>query len=233
MKIYKYVLIGIVSLAVVWHLIVAMTASTKVCGLFLAKPSDPGYVWVDADHADSRFFWQITGVKWQAGLNHPEFNAETSETIGSWNPLPGYTFTDKAKGLETVWESGLLHPDYMAWSDDVEGKWIPVTGYRFIYKDDTFVESVWDPGKRYDDLKVISMLEKDQYKPFAGYTFVEPGKSLKVIWMPGLVNSDNPKLVAGTKEGTWKVNNRPYRPSDTDVPWVARKIAERAIDRIF
>lgn len=77
--------------------------------------------------------------------------AETSEKEGVWQPLPGYKFVDSL-ALTTVWEAALLHPDYMAWSDDVEGKWIPVTGYRFVYEGDTFVDAVWDPGKRYDDL---------------------------------------------------------------------------------
>ncbi|RRB10324.1 hypothetical protein [Larkinella knui] len=230
---YKKITLGIVALAVCWHIVVAMNDQITVCGLFLSKPADPGYVWVDTENPDARFFWQTTGVKWRAGVRHPTFNAETTATVGDWRPLPGYAFTDKEKGLETVWEAGLLHSDYMAWSDEVEGKWIPVTGYRFVYQGDTFIESVWDPGKRYDDLKVISLPEKDQYKPFAGYTFVEPGKSLKVIWMPGLVNSDNPKLVAGTKEGTWKVNSRSYRQTDSEVPWVVRKIAGRAIDHVF
>ncbi|GAB3919944.1 hypothetical protein [Larkinella terrae] len=232
MKFSKYILGGLVFLIVIWHIIIAMTVSVRISGFLMAKPADPGYAWIDADNADSRFFWQITGVKWLAGIKHPEFNVKTSATNGVWEPLPGYKFTDRTKGMETVWEANLLHPDYMAWSDDVEGKWIPVTGYKFVYEDGAFVSSVWDPGKRYDDLKVISLAEPDQYKPFAGYTFLEPGKSLKVIWTPGLVNSDNPKLVADAKEGTWKVRSSTYRHSE-DVPWVVKKIAERVIYRVF
>ena len=95
----------------------------------------------------------------------------------------------------------------MAWSDDVEGQWIPVTGYKFIYEGDTFIDTVWDPNKRYDDLKIISMAEKDHYNPFPGYTFVEPGHSLKVVWTPGIINYENARLAAGVSEGTWIVNN--------------------------
>jgi hypothetical protein len=233
MNIYKKIAIGVIALAVFWHILVAMTNQITVSGLFLSKPADPGYVWADVGNPDSRFFWQITAVRWQAGIKHPEFNAKTAQTVGEWQPLPGYQFTDRSKGLETTWEAGLLHSDYMAWSDEVEGKWIPVTGYRFVYQGDTFVESAWDPGKRYDDLKVISLPEKDNYKPFAGYSFVEPGKSLKVIWTPGLVNSDNARLVAGTKEGTWKVNPSPSRRSDGRVPWIAREIAHHVIFHAF
>lgn len=207
MKNSTKLLVGAVALLVGWHIAVAMSAKASICGLFLLKPAVPGYAWVDTQHADSRFFWQNTGVQWQSGLEHPEFKAEATENEGVWNPMPGYRFIDKAQGLNTVWEAGLQHPDYMAWSDDVEGKWIPVTGYRFIYNGDTFVDSVWDPNKRYDDLKVVSLPQKDHYKPFLGYTFIEPGQSLKVIWTPGTVNTDNPRLIAGTKEGTWSINS--------------------------
>lgn len=197
------------ALIVFWHLFIAMSPQTKVAGPFLAKPAEPGYTWTDADNADSRFFWQLASVKWVAGIEHPDFKAETTDQVGVWNPLPGYAFVDKAKSLETVWKAGLKHPDYMAWSDDVEGQWIPVTGYKFIYEGDTFVDTIWDPNKRYDDLKVMSMAEIDHYNPFPGYTFVEPGQSLKVVWTPGTVNYENAKLVAGAREGTWEVNTTP------------------------
>lgn len=231
MSVYKKIAFGILVLIMFWHIAIALTHRLTLGGPFMAKPSEPGYVWTDADNAESRFFWQSKAVKWLVGQPHPEFNAEAGEQEGSWNPMPGYAFVDKTQGLSTVWKAGLLHPDYMAWSDDVEGKWIPVTGYRFIYEGDTFADSVWDPNQRYDDLKVISLPEKDRYKPFPGYKFIEPGTSLKVVWVPGLLNSDNPKLIAGTNEGSWKVNATPgYRSNrSTDVAaWVAGRIAARA-----
>ncbi|GAB4038397.1 hypothetical protein [Spirosoma gilvum] len=217
MTLSKKIIIGVLSLAVFWHILVGMTHRIKLAGLFLTKPSDPGYVWEDAANTDPRFFWQNISVKWETGVKHPEFAVETSETEGHWNLMPGYTFVDKATSLETKWQASLLHPDYMAWSDDVEGMWIPVTGYRFVYEGGTFVDSVWDPGKRYDDLKVISLTEKDQYRPFPGYKFIEPGKSLKVNWVPGSVNWENRSLIAGASEGSWKVNAQPsYRSSRSD-----------------
>ncbi len=199
--------------AVIWHIVVALMAHIGVSGVFQIKPS-PGYVWENTTDSDSRFLWQIARVSWQAGTAHPEFNAEAAEKEGDWNPQPGYAYVDQAKGLETVWTKGLVHPDYMAWSDEVEGKWIPVTGYKFIYEGDTFVDSVWDPNKRYDDIKVISLAEKDRYQPFPGYVFTEPGRSLKVVWSPGTVNSTNSRLVAGTQEGSWNVKpgGSSYRP---------------------
>ena len=66
-----------------------------------------------------------------------------------------------------------------------------------------------DPNQRYDDVKVISLAEKDRYKPFPGYTFTEPGQSLKVVWMPGTINSDNSRLIAGAQEGSWNVDTGP------------------------
>lgn len=200
-------MIGVVALVMGWHILVAMSAKIGVCGLFRSKPAAPGYAWIDTGEAESRFFWQNTGVRWQAGLEHPEFKAETTENEGDWVPLPGYALIDKLQGLNTIWKVGLKHPDFMAWSDDVEGQWIPVTGYRFVYEGDTFVDTVWDPNKRYDDVKVMSLTEKDHYQPFPGYTFTEPGQSLKVIWTPGILNADNSRLIAGTKEGTWNINS--------------------------
>ncbi|MVM39549.1 hypothetical protein GO730_21345 [Spirosoma sp. HMF3257] len=226
------ILLGLLVIVVGWHIVMAMSAKVSVSGPFLVKPAEAGYVWSDAENAESRFFWQNIGVKWVTGVAHPEFKAETTQAVGSWQAMPGYAFVDKRKSLETVWKSGLLHPAFMAWSDDMEGKWIPVTGYRFIYDGDTFVESVWDPNKRYDDLKVISLAQKDQYKPFPGYTFIEPGQSLKVIWTPGTINTDNTRLIAGAKEGSWVVNSQPRQRSGSDgSSWVARRIGERLIDR--
>ena len=233
MNVYKKIAFGVLGLALLWHITIALTNRLSVSGPFLTKPATAGYVWTDADNADSRFFWQNTSVRWLAGQPHPDFKAETAGQEGVWNPLPGYAFVDQAQGLNTAWKSGLLHPDYMAWSDDVEDKWIPVTGYRFIYEGDTFVDSVWDPNKRYDDLKVISLPEKDRYKPFPGYKFVEPGQSLKVVWTPGLTNTDNPKLISGTSEGTWKVNVRPsyrsYRSNDEAAAWFVGRVLYHAL----
>lgn len=205
----KTIGIGVAAIALLWHIAVALMPNVSISGLFMAKPAASGYGWIDTGNADSRFFWQTTSVRWQAGLQHATFQCEASEQEGVWNPLAGYTFVDKAQGQNTAWKAGLKHPDFMAWSDDVEGRWIPVTGYKFIYEGDTFVDTVWDPNKRYDDVKVISMAEKDHYNPFPGYTFVEPGKSLKVAWRPGTINYENSRLAAGTREGTWVINSNP------------------------
>lgn len=206
MQNWKKIALGVAALALCWHVIIAMTPRISLAGPFLAKPADPGYVWTNADHAEARFFGQSLATKWLIGATHPEFQAEAAQQEGDWNPMPGYAFVNKSQSLNTVWKQSLKHPDYMAWSDEMEGKWIPVTGYKFIYEGDTFVDSVWNPNQRYDDVKVISLAEKDHYKPFPGYSFTEPGQSLKVVWMPGIVNPDNSRLIAGTPEGSWIVN---------------------------
>jgi hypothetical protein len=128
----------------------------------------------------------------------------------------------------------------MAWADHDEGMWIPVTGYKFVYEGDTFVASVWDPNKRYDDLKVMSLAQEGMYKPFPGYTFIEPGKSLKVIWMPGTVNWENARLVAGRTEGSWDVNaGRPvYRRGSSGRDgrvgaFAAGVVTGVVVDRVF
>ncbi|RYU97366.1 hypothetical protein [Emticicia agri] len=210
-------IVAILIVLLLWHLIVAFTPRIKLAGLFLAKPAEPGYVWQNANHADARLFWQNTDVVWQEGLEHPEFKAESAEIEGDWNPLPGYRFIDKNKGLHTIWTPGLLHPDYMAWSDKTEERWLPVTGYRFTEEGDE-VDCVWDPNKDYPDLKIKTTDATDQYLPYPGYVFVEPNTSLKVVWVPGTVNYEQPHLVAGVTEGTWnpRYNYRPSRMSDSD-----------------
>ncbi len=211
-------IIAVLIVLLIWHLIVAFTPRVKLAGLFLAKPAEPGYVWYGANHADTRLFWQNTDVVWQAGIEHPEYKVESAETEDDWNPLPGYRFVDKNKGLQTIWTPGLLHPDYMAWSDNAEGRWMPVTGYRFIEEGDSFVDSVWDPNKDYPDLKIKTLDTKDQYLPYPGYVFIEPNVSLKVVWTPGTVNYEAPNLVAGITEGTWnpRYNYRRTGMSDGD-----------------
>lgn len=201
------VLIATGVILVMWHLKVATSAKTRLSGLFMAKPAQPGYVWADLINADSRFFWDISDVKWKTGIAHPEFKAISAEKQGDWKPQPGYVFIDKSVDLSTNWEAGLLHPDFMAWSDKNEGAWMPVAGYKFVYTDGEITNAVWDPNRRYDDLKLVSLSQQDQYNPYPGYQFIEPSKSLKVVWVPGLVSSDNAQLMAGSREGSWIVAN--------------------------
>lgn len=226
-------------LALLWHLKIATSAKTKIAGLFMAKPGQPGYVWSDIGNADSRFFWDIAEVKWRARMPHPGFSVVSADKQGDWLPKPGYIFVNKAIDLTTVWQSDQLHPDYMALSDKSEGNWLPVSGYKFVYKDGEIMTTVWEPNKRYDALKIVTLTQQDQYKPFPGYKFIEPGKSLKVAWMPGLVSSDNPRLMAGTQEGSWVVTTlrSPVYRTTTDGSGntfgkrLARRMANRAADR--
>lgn len=204
----KFILIIIAGLAGIWHLTIAMATKIEISGLFMTKPI-AGYTWVKASNVESRFFWQNTDVIWQSGLFHPEFKAQTTKNEGIWQPLPGYYFVNKAKGLETAWKADLLHPDYMAWSAQAEGQWDPVVGYRLIYNGTTLTNSIWDPNQRYDALKVVSLPEKDKYFPFPGYKFASPNENLNVVWTPGTVNYENPSLIAGQGEGSWQVNSKP------------------------
>jgi hypothetical protein len=212
MEKYKKPIAIFLLIATAWHLLIVLNEKVKLSGLFQSKP-ESGYTWEGTTSTGSRFFWMNTDVKWQKDTPHEEFKAVTTADEGIWNPLPGYKFIDKSKGLETKWSEGLLHPDFQAFSDHAEGMWQPATGYKFLYEGDTFTESIWDPNVRYDAVKVISLQEKDNFKPFPGYQFLDKANSLSVIWMPGTVNYENPSLIAGAKEGTWDVNYKPYRPT--------------------
>lgn len=226
----KRILAGVLVVTIVWHVIISLTSKVQLSGLFMSKP-EVGYTWEHTEDADSRFFWNNKDVEWKAGTAHPEFQVETTEKKGDWRPLPGYKFVDRANGLETVWEAGLLHPDFQAWSDTGEGLWIPATGYKFVYEGDEFVATEWDPNKRYEDLKIISQEEQDSFIPFPGYQFVNPGKTFDVVWTPGLVHSDNHKLVSGQKEGSWEVNYRPA--SESYGTWLGKEISRAVIYRAF
>lgn len=223
------IIIGVLAVIIGWHTIIAITSKIQLSGFFMEKPA-AGYTWRDSDIPDSKFFWQNTDVKWKAGLIHTTYNIETAADEGIWNPQPGYQFMDKANSLETVWKQGLLHPDFRAWSDTEEGKWLPVTGYKFVYENGEFVDAVWESNKRFEDLKITSQIKPDHFIPFPGYRFSDPAKTLKVVWTPGLVNSENTKLVAGKSEGTWEVNNRPFRRyySDLERDWYYQTAARRA-----
>ena len=227
---YKKIGIGFLIFMILWHLFVAITDKIHVSGLFIAKP-EAGYTWRDTQNAESKFFWQSKSVKWKVGTPHPDFKVETGEDENNWNPMPGYVFIDKNEGLATEWKEGTLHPDFRAWADKKEGDWIPVTGYRFVYENNEFVDAVWEPNKKFLDLKISSLTEQDQFKPFPGYLFIDPAKSLKVVWTPGVVNSENPNLVAGATEGTWEANTIAIRRrySNNSGEWFTREVARRAI----
>lgn len=209
-----------------WHFLILLTPNINMAGPLVAQPR-AGYTWKETENVDTRFFWQDLEVAWVQGTMHPEFKAETSTNEGIWLPLAGYKFTDESKDLGTVWTPGLLHPDFQAWSDTGEGLWIPATGYKFVYEGDEFVATTWDPGKRYEDLKIISLNKQDSFIPFPGYQFVEPGKTFEVVWTPGVVNSDNHRLVSGVKEGSWEVNYR--RSHERDPNWLEKEIVRGVI----
>jgi hypothetical protein len=202
--------IGIILLiSIGWHLIIVLNEKVKLAGLFMSKP-ESGYTWEGTTSTGSRFFWLNTDVQWQEGIIHPDSKVQTTENEGIWEALPGYKIIDQSKGLETIWQEGILHPDFKAFSDHEEGLWQPAAGYKFIYEGDTFTDTMWEPNKRYDAMKIVTLQEQDNFVPFPGYQFVDKVNSLNVIWIPGTVNYDNPKLIAGTREGTWDVNYQPY-----------------------
>ncbi|WP_254412715.1 hypothetical protein [Dyadobacter diqingensis] len=220
------VLILIFLILVGWHLIIFFKSDVALSAPFMATPK-PGFLWQDSKTEDSRFLARDLDVAWEPGLAHPKYKLQSSDKVGVWIPMPGYQFVDQTKGLETLWTPGLLHPDFKAWSDTGEGLWIPATGYKFVYEGDTFVATEWDPGIRYDELKIISLEEPDSFTPFPGYQFVSPGKTFDVVWTPGLVNSDNPRLVSGSREGSWEVNVR--RTYQREPTWVEKEIVRGLI----
>jgi hypothetical protein len=220
------ILILILLIAASLHLMIFLKSNVNVSAPFMATPT-PGFQWQDTKTEESRLLVRDLDVAWEPRLAHPQYKLQSSDKVGVWTPIPGYKFVDQAKGMETIWTSGLLHPDFKAWSDTGEGLWIPATGYKFVYEGDTFVATEWDPGIRYDELKIISLEEPDSFTPFPGYQFVSPGKTFDVVWMPGLVNSDNPRLVAGAKEGSWEVNAR--RAYQRDPTWIEKEIVRGLI----
>jgi hypothetical protein len=215
MKKFKNYILIILAVATLWHIIVASNDKIRLSGLFNSKPEN-GYTWEGTESNGSRFLWLNTDVNWKEGITHQDFNVESAKREGVWNPLPGYKFMDESKGLTTVWKEGLLHPYFKAFSEHGEGLWKPATGYKFLYEGDTFSETVWDPLKKYEEQKVISLQQQDSFKPFPGYRFVDKGNSLQVAWTPGMINSDNHKLIAGRKEGTWDINYQPQRATSSD-----------------
>ncbi len=228
----KKILIGILFIAVALHFVIAFSSKLKIAGVFMSKP-EAGYAWVDTFDDDSRFFWQNTSVKWQEGLIQSDYKIISAKEEYVWNPLAGYQFVDRSKGLNAVWVAGTLHPKFKAWADRIEGKWVPVPGYRLIYEENTIIDSVWDPNKRFEELKIVSTQEQDQFIPFSGYRFIDIQHSLKVVWTPGIVNTDNPKLIAGIKEGTWEINYKRYRRQEDPLRGVLREITKRAIYSTF
>ncbi len=195
-------------LLVLWHIQVATSSKTRLSGLFMAKPGQPGYVWNDLGNVESRFFWDIADIRWKTGQPHPTFRVEAGEQPGVWVPQPGYTFVNKSVDLTVIWQADLQHPRFMGFSDKNEGAWTPVAGYKFVYKDGEIVDAVWEPNKRIDNLKISTLVQRDRYQPFPGYQFIEPDESLKVVWVPRMINTSNSQLMAGTQEGSWVVANQ-------------------------
>jgi hypothetical protein len=225
------------SIILLWHLQIAFFSNKKLAGFFMATPAKPGYVWADAKNTEARWFWSTTETSWKEGMLHPEFKIVSGKIENLWNPAPGYVFIDETKSQATQWKPGIKHPNFMAFADDAEGKFIPATGYKFVYNTDSeeFADCVWNPNQRYDDKKVISLEEKDTFQAYPGYEFVNPEKGIEVAWSPGLVNADNPKLVAGQQEGTWIVNVKPqirYRNSSRGDE-LGREFARRVFWHVF
>jgi hypothetical protein len=161
------------------------------------------------------------------------FMAQPAELGFAWEDSKSTDERFFWQNINAKWQAGIPHPDYKAWSDTNEGLWVPFTGYKFIYEGDTFVDSVWDPGKRYDDLKLVSLQEQDQFAPYPGYNFVNNSNTLKVVWTPGLVNSENNRLIAGRNEGTWEVRYNNQRSVNPLAEIFVKEAARRVVNRAF
>lgn len=157
----------------------------------------PGYVWDNETNGDFM-------AHWQPGKAHPFAKVVAAQQEGEWQPLPGYKFSNESEGsLQVVWQPGQQHPSYKAIAADQEGRWAPMPGYQFVMDGDTWTDVVWTPGLRYDQFKVISDTQADSFLPYPGYKFVNPGSGLEVVWDPGVINSEDSTLIAGTVEGNW------------------------------
>ncbi|MBO0933840.1 hypothetical protein [Fibrella aquatilis] len=218
---------AVVLLLLLWHVQVATSSKTRLSGPFMAKPGQPGYVWADLNNADSRFFWDLADLRWKAGIPHPNFRAESAEQLGEWVPQPGYTFVNKARDLTAVWVAGLTHPRYKGVSDKTEGTWKPEPGYKFVYKDGEILDAVWMPNVRVDEYKLLTLSPQGKYKPYPGYRFLQPGQSLQLVWVPGMVNYDNTRLTAGNTEGSWIEVRRAVAVATREVDYGGKTYVER------
>ena len=194
----------IIAATIIWHLFVAFSSKTSIVGVFKESPKI-GYVWSNDGEIEPRQFWESTKAEWQSGYKHPNYKVVASEIEGRWTPIAGYKFTGNGiDDLNTLWQKNVKHPTMNAYSSSDEGLWTAELGYKFILNSEGLATStVWNSGERFEDLKISASDKVGYFNAFPGYNFINPQKSLDVVWTPGSPDPSNPDYIASLTEGEW------------------------------
>jgi hypothetical protein len=88
-----------------------------------------------------------------------------------------------------------------------DGKLNPEPGYIWINDDPDDHRVEWVPGAKHPEQpNVVASSEPDQWRPAAGYDWVEAKgvNDLSVVWTPGKRHPDQEHVLAAEKEGDWQ-----------------------------
>jgi len=88
-----------------------------------------------------------------------------------------------------------------------DGRFNPEPGYSWINDDPNDHRVEWVPGAKHPEHpNVASSQEPDQWRPAAGYDWVEAKgiDDMRVVWKPGRRHVDHEHVLAAEKEGDWQ-----------------------------
>lgn len=185
----KNLIVFALCVAGIWHMYFFFSSNSHITGIFKSEPN-VGYVWANEDTTEPHYFWENTEAKWQTGFKHPNYNVIAADE-GKWGPSLGYEFANSdPKDLTTVWKVNFKHPYMNAYTTKEEGMWVPALGYKFEFDSNgSVINTVWNPGERFEKLKIIASEKQGYFIPFPEYSFVDPKNSLEVVYTPTLNNT--------------------------------------------